>query len=150
MYSQEEYLKQHPNCSLAEYINYKQITTKEEAKLKQERIENIKQWYNNLVGKYFIINFNGVSFIAVHINTPINPYSVCTDYEVYDICANNFEKYYSIRKEKRPVNRFWFQNPYEFGNSHYTKVKEITREYYNSIGEIYNVVKGTIESLNLK
>ncbi len=151
MYSTEEYLKQHLDCSLADYVSYVQKTVDGDAQLKRERANNRDQWYKNLTGKYFVIDFNRVSFIVIHIKTPIDTNAITTNYYVYDIYCDSYKNEYSIKEETRPVNKYWFNNPYESRDSIKTiKVKEVTKEFYDNIKERLNTVREIFEGFNLR
>lgn len=151
MYSTEEYLKQHPDSSLADYVSYVQKVVEEEAQSKRERADNRDQWYKNLTGKYFVIDFNRVSFIVIHIKTPININAITTNYHVYDVYCDSYKNEYSIKEEIRPVNKYWFNNPYESRDQIKTiKVKEVTKEFYDNIKERLNTIREIFEDFNLK
>lgn len=140
----EDYMRVHPNATLEEYIKHvKEIKNALENE-EIERRNNILNWYKELEGRYFVINFNNNSFIALYVNKwPDTQYD--TKYDCYEILLSESKLYL----EKRSINRHWFCNPYEYHDD-YTKCYEITKEEYESIVEKATEVKEIVKSINLK
>lgn len=144
----ENYYAIHPNATLKEYFDY----IKEENKIKKQQViekeHKLIEWYKNLEGRYFILNFNNDSFLAVYVdkwpnNAYNNPY-LCYNIVLDTNCINE--------QEKRQVSRYWFKNPYEdnyFGQNE-GSCKEITKEEFDSIVDKYKTIKNLIGTINLK
>lgn len=102
-----------------------------------ERIDKRNEWYENCVGKCFLIDFNGVSFAAFRIDR--SP-AFSDKMEGVRICVSRPGSDTGSRIEydkKDAFNRFWLQNPYEdngvYGGSGIRGVKEITNEKFNEL-----------------
>lgn len=140
----EDYARVHPNVTLEEYVEHVKNIEKALENEEIERQHNILNWYKELEGRYFVINFNGNAFIALYVNKwPDLQYD--NEYDCYEILLRESKLYL----EKRSINRQWFCNPYEY-NDKYTKCYEITKEEFESIKEKASKVKETVNSINLK
>ena len=140
------YLSIHPNDKLFDYVNFlkeqEDITRNERKELLHNRLE----WYKALVGRYFIIDFNGCSYCVVYIDKLFTN-DITTKFLTYDIYRSSVQ--FSITKENRPINRFWLNCPYEdecFGKCT-TKVKEITKEEFDKYTKIFESQKELFNSL---
>lgn len=58
----EEYLKDFPNASLAQYKEYCDNYKKKEFETEKQAKENYVGWLESMEGKWFVINFNGESY----------------------------------------------------------------------------------------
>jgi hypothetical protein len=148
MYTINEYLKLHPDASLKDWADYIKSSEEEEFKERKERYKKCEEWYKTLEGRYFIINFNGASFCAVKIDKwPSSTYG-----NTYD-CYNINLQYNGIWFEKRPINRLWFDNPYEseyYSGKGVSGYKEITEEDFDNIAYKAKQFKETIKEIDLK
>lgn len=149
MYTIDEYLKLNPNASLKDWGDY--LTSCEEAtkQYENEQYKKCEDFYKELEGRYFIINFNGASFCIIKVDKwPSNQY--VNKYDCYNIYNDSYKS--SIEFERRNINRYWFNNPYEkkYYGSGSTKCKEITKEEYDDIVDKAKKIKEIIGSINLK
>ena len=58
----EEYLKDFPNASLAQYKEYCDDYKKKQFETEKQSKENYVGWLESMEGKWFVINFNGESY----------------------------------------------------------------------------------------
>lgn len=58
----EEYLKQFPDASLAQYKEYYDVYKQNEWETTKQSKENYEGWLESMEGKWFVINFNGESY----------------------------------------------------------------------------------------
>ena len=58
----EEYLKQFPDASLAQYKEYCDAYKKKEFETDRQSKENYIGWLESMEGKWFVINFNGEAY----------------------------------------------------------------------------------------
>ena len=58
----EEYLKECPDASLAQYKDYCDAYKKNEFEISKKSKENYIGWLESMEGKWFVINFNGESY----------------------------------------------------------------------------------------
>lgn len=143
MTSEEIYLKEHPNVTLNEYINYIKEKEREKIETENERQKNYKEWLESKVGKYFVIDFNGKARMVFQLAKDNK------NREGY-ICHNCFEFYKDEKvikmdiEVKRSVNLYWLNNPYEkqvlnYDNS--LKIKELDENTYNKYKVKFEQVK---------
>ena len=137
-----------PNITVAEYLDLLNKRHKEEKEKYDEQLNRKAQWYNDLVGRYFIIDFNGYSYCVVNVNTTFNS-DLTKQFPVYNIYRSPDKL--SIDRENRIVNKLWFNCPYE--DEHYVKssakVKEITKEEFDNFKKLYESQSVLFNSLNL-
>ena len=137
-----------PNITVAEYLDLLNKRQKEEKEKYDEQLNRKAQWYNDLVGRYFIIDFNGYSYCVVNVDTMFNR-DLTKQFPVYNIYRSPDKL--SIDVENRIVNKLWFNCPYEdelYVKSS-TKVKEITKEEFDNFGKLYESQSVLFNSLNL-
>ena len=137
-----------PNITVAEYLDILNKRHKEEKEKYDEQLNRKAQWYNDLVGRYFIIDFNGYSYCVVNVDTMFNR-DLTKQFPVYNIYRSQDKL--SIDRENRIVNKLWFNCPYEgdlYVNSS-TKVKEITKEEFDNFRKLYESQSVLFNSLNL-
>ena len=58
----EEYLKDFPNASLAQYKEYCDDYKQKQFETEKQSKENYVGWLESMEGKWFVINFNGESY----------------------------------------------------------------------------------------
>ena len=58
----EEYLKQFPDASLAQYKEYCDAYKNNELEIRKQSKENYEGWLESMEGKWFVINFNSESY----------------------------------------------------------------------------------------
>jgi len=144
----EIYYKNHPKALVEEYLQYVKEENERKKAIENERYNNCIDWYKNLEGRYFIIDFNGTSFLAVYVDRwPSNEFN--NKYQCYAIST---DKYSIIDENGREVNRYWFKNPYEkpYHGQNFGSCKEITKEEFEYIAKKCVEVKNIVESINLK
>ena len=131
-YEINQYLKEHPDASLKEFLEYikenEEETKRKESERKNAVIEYFRKTY---VGKYVLIEFhcNAHSFIG-----PITD-DVCYGNSKLIPCIDVYTKTSEgIRVEigKRHINPLWLDNPYFniVGNGPGTKCKVISQETF--------------------
>lgn len=140
-------VKLNPELNISEYLDSLKKRKQEADKEAHDLYENKRRWYEALVGRYFMINFNGASFTCFYVDKEFSS-NICTDYVVYDIYRGNDE--FSIKKEKRPVNKYWMKNPYEDSfTTTSTTIKEISKEEYDDIEKLYQATEALFNTANL-
>lgn len=113
-----------------------------------ERINKRNKWYEDCVGRCFLIDFNGVSFAAYRIN--VDPGTTNQMEGVRFFTGTSSERRITAEYNKKdPFNRFWLQNPYEengiYGGSGIRGVKEITNEKFDELVATCNKVIKILE-----
>ena len=145
----EIYYNTHPDATIKEFIDFVKEETRRKNEAERERSEKCTNWYKELAGRYFIINFNGSSFLAIYVDHwPSNEFN--NKYQCYGISIK--DSYCISNQNGREVNRYWFKNPYEkpyYGRNE-GSCKEITKEEFDDIANKYSQIKDIVESINLK
>ena len=141
-------LSANPNITLAEYLNQLNERQKIEREKRAEQLNNRVQWYKDLIGRYFIINFNGCAYSVVNVDKMFSS-DLTTQFPVYNIYRSKDK--FSIDKENRIINKLWFNCPYEdeYYGKGTTKVKEITKEEFENFTKLYESQSMLFNSLNL-
>lgn len=141
-------LSENPNITLAEYLCILNKRQKADQEKLDEQLNNIFQWYKDLVGRYFIIDFNTCSYCVVNVDKMFTG-DLTKQFPVYNIYRSKDK--FSIDKESTLVNKLWFDCPYEdeyYGKGS-IKVKEITKEEFNNFEKLYESQAALFNSLNL-
>lgn len=117
----EEYLKDFPNASLAQYKEYCDAYKKKEFETEKQSKENYVGWLESMEGKWFVINFNGESY-ALMKYTKYNINGVYprsyhfvnkrNDYSIYDET--------SVR-----LNPLWLNDLNPYTNDHLTGYQRV-------------------------
>ena len=144
----ESYLSANPNITVAEYLEIFNKRQKAYQEILDERLNNRAKWYNDLVGRYFIIDFNTCSYRVVNVDKMFTA-DLTKQFPVYNIYRSKDK--FSIDKESTLVNKLWFDCPYEdeyYGKGS-IKVKEITKEEFDNFGKLYESQAALFNSLNL-
>lgn len=144
----ESCLSENPNITVAEYLDIFNKRQKAYQEILDEQLNNRAKWYNDLVGRYFIIDFNKCSYCVVNVDKMFNS-DLTKQFPVYNIYRSQDK--FSIDKENRIVNKLWFDCPYEdkyYGKGS-AKVKEITKEEFDNFGKLYESQAALFNSLNL-
>ena len=144
----EIYYRSHPDATIKEFIDYTKEQDRRKQEAENERYNNCIDWYKNLEGRYFIINFNGTSYLAVYVDRwPSTEFN--NKYQSYGIST---DKYSIIDEKGREINRYWFKNPYEkpYCGQNNGSCKEITKEEFEDIAKKCIEIKNIVESINLK
>ena len=144
----ESYLSANPNITVAEYLEIFNKRQKAYQEILDERLNNRAKWYNDLVGRYFIIDFNTCSYCVVNVDKMFTG-DLTKQFPVYNIYRSKDK--FSIDKESTLVNKLWFDCPYEdeyYGKGS-IKVKEITKEEFDNFGKLYESQAALFNSLNL-
>lgn len=118
----EEFLRDNPNASLAEYKKYCDTYKASIAKAKADSKSMYDNWLDEQIGKYFLINFNGESYVLMKYNGNDNgrdKASKAIDFYI----TKGYKSVTSIKVEYRLFNSRWLDclNPY-------------SKEYYSSNG----------------
>lgn len=132
----KDYYRIHPDASLKEYIEAEEEESKKRKKELEQLEENKNKWYENLIGKYFILKFNSEVTGFVYIDKSLfeqNSRNFDSGYTLYGKCKSRDKISVSIEKH-RHINPLWFNNPYiTYGQSDIAK--EISKEEYDKIVE---------------
>lgn len=145
-----EILKKHSGKTVDEVVALYTEQKKLEDLREQERLDNLKKYDESLYRKYFIINFNNVSFTIVYLSKPFEKCKEETEYEVYNIFRGHD---FRIQKENRKIRHNWFLNPYRkygYGGKPVVGIKEITKEEYKKIVLKCEEIINTIKEFDLK
>lgn len=128
-------LQKYKGKSVEELIDILEHENYEEKEKENIRRKNYEEYFDSLFGRYFIIDFNGASFILIHVNNKIRANSMYDNkFDVYNIY--NTKNEIKIEKECRAINLNWFCNPYKKGKENSVReIREITEEEYNNIVE---------------
>ena len=145
---EEIYLKNHPNSTLKEYIDY----LKEEKLKRDQELKESEQKHKELLASYidkcFKVNFNGQSVLYFKLIADLNNmisrrHVLLPAYEVYissDKVSMEFEP-------KRYINMMWFPNQEEWFGRNNNTVTIISEESYNEIVSIYENMIETAEKI---
>lgn len=142
----KDYLLKHPEASLKEYWEYENMKEKEKKDAESQRLDKCIEWYKALEGRYFLMDFNGNSKMALKVTKwPDTEYR--NTYCCYNISLNPAH----IDKEvNRDVNRYWFKNPYEtYYGQNIGSCKEISEEEFNDIVEKCNQIEELTKSIKV-
>ncbi len=124
----KQYLKKYPNATLAEFFDYQQ-TQRNIAVLEQEEHERkLSEWYNNVVGKYFLVKFNINTKIVFKLCREKGPRQLFYTDCAYKICNTND---FLMSCSKRFIEKSWLQNPFYNRNDPTVTTVELTEEQYN-------------------
>lgn len=142
----EIYSKKYPNISIEELIENIKKERNQTLTDDDIRKENEEKWFNDLIGKYILIDF-GDSQMVFHCNKSLRSF--------YDVAVEGFTIYrsaidlegISISKGERAINYLWFNCPYtnKIGGDFDPKIEIITEEKYNQLAEIYNTMSSQIK-----
>ena len=141
----QRYSKLYPDMTIKELVEKLQQDKKDADEKERIRQENERKWFKDLVGKYVSINHNGVSFTIFFVDKEI---SYMTSFKVFNVYRDKDK--FSIHKENREINKYWFDNPYlikNYGDKANTKI--ITEEEYNKVKELYNTFNKQLKELNI-
>ena len=139
----EDLNSENPDMTIGQFLN--KMNEKEKIRKDEEakRLNNKLEWYKNLIGRYFILNFNGVSYSVVYVNKLFTG-EYTSKFPTYHVYRSNDKC--SIDKEDGIVNKLSFNCPYE--DEHYggtaVKVKEITKEEFDSYTKLFESQKKII------
>lgn len=118
----EDFLKDNPNASLAEYKKYCDTYKASIAKAKADSKSMYDNWLDEQIGKYFLINFNGESYVLMKYNGNDNGRDKASKAINFYI-TKGYKSVTSIKVEYRLFNSRWLDclNPY-------------SKDYYSSNG----------------
>lgn len=100
----------------------------------REMSQEAREWYESLIGKYIVIDFNGKSYCFVKITKSILDEN--SRFVAYDFYIDKDNEDYRIQKETRELNYLWFKNPYwnlHIYNYSGENIKEIDKEQYDRV-----------------
>lgn len=144
----EQYLNSNPEASLKEYNEYVKTQTRKESTEAFENLRKCKEWYEQLTGRYFMINFNNTSFRAVYIDKHL-PYRSSEKYMTYGIIVD--DKECSISYKNTYINSEWFKCPYDSTTGKgVEEVREISEDEYGIIVAQYQRICGLFYKMKLK
>ena len=141
-------LENYKGKTVDEVINILNQCEKERNDKETERKNNYNEFLKSREGKYFVINFNGASFIVLYVDH-IDVYKYSTKLSVIDIYRG---EYFNIKFESRDINHIWFLNPYKtynYGGPGVKECKEITKEEYDNIEKECLDIINKMKSFNL-
>lgn len=140
----EIYAKKYPNISIEELIENIKKERNQTLEDDDIRRENEEKWFNDLIGKYILVDFKGGSYLVFHCNKSILKSFYDVKFDCFTIYRSS--KGFELSKQKRTINYSWFNCPYtnQIGSSD-TKIAIITEEKYNQITEIYNTMKSQLK-----
>ena len=118
----EEFLKDNPNASLADYKEYCDTYKASIAKAKADSKSMYDNWLDAQIGKYFLINFNDESYVLMKYNGNDNGRDKASKAINFYI-TKGYKSVTSIKVEYRLFNSRWLDclNPY-------------SKDYYSSNG----------------
>lgn len=144
-----EYINNHPDMTLKEYLDECKNNELKHQKEENERKKKEIEYYNSLKDKYFIINFNNSSYIIVYVDKELgnknNVKFYCYSIVYWD--NNRFE----FKEETREFNNLWFDNPYTQNYCTYGKpvqwCKEIKKDEYEGIINMLRSCKSVLNHI---
>ena len=109
----EEFLKDNPNASLADYKEYCDTYKVSIAKAKADSKSMYDNWLDAQIGKYFLINFNDESYVLMKYNGNDNGRDKASKAINFYI-TKGYKSVTSIKVEYRLFNSRWLDclNPY--------------------------------------
>lgn len=133
------------NLTAAELIeNFQKMEDDSEQRINDKK-KACNEWYENCVGKCFLIDFNGNSYAAFRIDhspafsDKMEGIRICVSPGVGSGTGSRIEY-----DKKDAFNRFWLQNPHEdngmYGGSGIRSVREITDKEFDKLVTTYNKV----------
>lgn len=145
MIEAKEYLKNHPEATLNEYVKYVDKIKKDEIETAIEIERNKKQWYEDLIGRYFCINFNDRSKAYCKLSKNDNGLVSEPCYNIYKDSSE-----ISFKKETRYINYVWFNNPYEdnYKKDKHVRIVELTKEQYDEVVSKIEPIISNISNLH--
>lgn len=126
MISIDEYLKDKPNATLAEYKEYMDKAYKEEIAKESNRRDKSEQWYKEQEGKWFIIKFNNNAYRIAQFSN-----NKQTKHYVVWPSKNDYE----FRCHLCYFNKSWLDNPYENVKPD-NKIVELTKAQIDAFMDI--------------
>ena len=143
----EIYAKKYPNISVEELIENIKKERNQTLEDDDIRRENEAKWFKDLIGKYILIDFNGLSIIVFHCDKSLlRPFDK-NKFECFSIGRST--KGYTLSKDERKISHLWLNCPYTnkiFDDSIVkTKIEIITEEKYNQIVKTYNTMKSQLK-----
>lgn len=147
MVSFVDYEKMYPGSLLSDYISYVDECRRNSVLKEEEKELRIKEYYNNLIGKYFMFRHNSTSIKYVHIDKNLlNRNSRFVTYSMFrENTSVNTNCGFNIDKSSREfINHLWFDCP---DIPHSSKeCSEITKEDFDSIVAIFDNIEIVVKS----
>lgn len=144
----EQYLQSKPDASLKEYQDYVKEQTRKDSVETFENLRKCHEWYAQLAGRYFMINFNGTSFRMVHVDKPMK-YKAGERYLTYCIILD--DETCSIERTSMYLNPEWFSCPYDLSSGKgVEEVREMTKDEYDTIVAQYQKINKLFNEMKLK
>lgn len=145
--SMGQFLKLNPSATLKEYVDYVNEAKKTNLQLSIERQKKANEFYRNLNGRYFFIDFNGNSHI--YIQVVVNQDDRLCAPKSYEVLYKSGRLIKTTIDFDRSLNRLWFDCPYDDAYSHYSdkgvrQLKEITKVEFDSIVEKFETINNLI------
>lgn len=136
-----DYLVEHPNATLRDYLVYRR--NKDNQFNISDKEKQCFQFYNGLVGRYFVLEDLNKKvksvFQITDYDEPVGGFWTKRFYEISDNIYMENGIFMSIQTEVF-VSEQYIDNPYSESFSSHPNVKctEITETQYNSVVEIFN------------
>lgn len=141
-------LAEHPDMTLDEMFGYVECELRKEKKQEEDRKKNCDEWFEALLGKKCLLDFNGRSYRIFEIDQlpPHSCYNESTTFEAYYIYRDEYEVV--INKSRTAIRSVWFGCPF-YDEKSDVKMRILTDEEYNELcKKCDNIIKQTKE-LNL-
>lgn len=136
-------IQDNPEISAKEIYDIASKYYKERKNQEREYKQNVNDYYDSLIGKYFILDFNRNSkmFFQLEKKEYTGEFSALT----YQIYKDN-DKKWSVSVERRFINKLWLPNPYVNNRNAVNDVKELSKEEFDNL---YNDFK-KVEEIHTK
>lgn len=149
----KDYLTLHPDATLDDAIKAKEEQDSILNNASKELKKKEKEFWSSLIGKCFLINFNGCSKRYCKISKELeNIFEVSENINVYYTKSPTFQfsPSQSIEINRTPVYKNWIKNPYKDYGYSAPKLSftEITEEQYNEVKKMADEFKELNERLH--
>lgn len=134
-------IERHPEKTLHGVYEYYRGLLEERVSVEKEREDKKKEWFKNLVGRCFVLNFNDSSYIVLKVDKiPVySNWSSSTRFFVYRVVREVSR--IEITKGIETVMTSWFRCPYVDDGSAVKDVREISIEEYDGLcGELDKII----------
>lgn len=146
-----DYAKEHPNCSLNEYMEYLKQMAKESALRQQAEEDRINDYLKNSVGKCFKIVFNSQSTLYFRLtNKDVNLRARSVNEDSYMIYISNDD--YKLEFEaERVINLAWITKKdtvaqaFIISDEDFKKIEDTYKAMFSAIKEIQDMKAEAVE-----
>lgn len=108
-YVMTQYLQNHPGASLQEYVDHLRAEAERRRQEVEDEEKNREEYYEDMLGKHYILNHNGSSYIFFTLERTNTGRFIGKDYVEY----NTQSKKFYPNNESHTINPIWLGNPFD-------------------------------------